>query len=88
MELVTHEAGPYSDDTGERVYLAKFVAGAGPDESVIFIDGNPLDCRRENLAIAPNEYVDAVRSGATVEVTASRLPSGITRYTPLRSDRN
>lgn len=40
---------------GCRLYysLARLIVGAAPDQKVIFVNGNVLDFRRENLHVAP-----------------------------------
>lgn len=49
---VTHEAGPYThSETGDVVYMAKFITSAKPDEVVIYLNGDPLDNQRENLKV-------------------------------------
>lgn len=54
---VTHDEGPFRVEHGRRIYLAKFITGAGPNDTVVFVNGDPLDCRRENLKVVPGPRV-------------------------------
>lgn len=49
--IVTHEAGPHTLTGGRTLYLAKFLTSAKPDESVVYVNGDPLDNRRANLRV-------------------------------------
>lgn len=51
MEFATHEAGPWRQDGERKVYMAKEITGAKDGESVVYLNGDPLDNRRENLRV-------------------------------------
>ncbi|NIA67604.1 hypothetical protein HBA54_03275 [Pelagibius litoralis] len=52
-------AGTVNGSTG---YLHRVVMGAGPDDIVDHRDGNPLNCRRDNLRMATHSQNGANRS--------------------------
>lgn len=54
MQQVTHEQGPKTKINGITVYMAKFITGAKDHETVIYLNGDPLDNRRANLKVVPN----------------------------------
>lgn len=56
-------------DSLKTCYLHRVVAGAGPGEIVDHRNGDPLDCRRENLRI-----VDASANAANIQATTN--PTG------------
>jgi hypothetical protein len=62
-------------ETGDL--LERVILGLAPDDprEVEFINGNPLDCRRENLRVVEDEDVEALRSGADVIDLVNRKDS-------------
>lgn len=45
------------DKNGNRIYLHRKIIEAEPGEKVSFVDGDTLNCQRENLAIGTTKYV-------------------------------
>lgn len=41
------------DKTRTRHYLHRLVTGVGPSARIKFVDGNRLNCRRDNLLVVP-----------------------------------
>jgi hypothetical protein len=43
-------------EAGETVYLHRLVTGSDPETTdVVFLNGNTLDCRRDNLRVIPRQ---------------------------------
>lgn len=50
--MTTHEDGPYCiEPDGRRLFMAKAFTKAADDETVIYLNGDPLDNRRANLRV-------------------------------------
>ena len=57
--IFTHEDGPCAvSDDGQIMYLAKVITNALPWQTVIYLDGDPLNNQDNNLLVVPTEQLE------------------------------
>ena len=59
--IFTHEDGPYVvAENGEIKFLAKLLTNAEPWQTVIYLDGDPLNNQRHNLLVIATEQLEDI----------------------------